>query len=351
MIKKIVYLTYTRPDYSLNSVSIKGLRENGVEVTEVHIKDRGMLGFIKAISFCRQNSKNIDAIIIGYDSPGLVIFLRPFCRKNIIYNAVLSVYERLIVSRNLASWLSVKALYYWFIDFVAVHFADLTVVESDCQAEYFQKLFKVNGKKIFRNWIGVDEDKFFYDPSIEKYPVFTVLFRGAIQPETGAEYLIQAAKILENESIKFIMHGGGQLLDKIKMMINELRPKNLDFSSDFLPAAALRALMQKCHLSIGQLSDHERLNRTVPHKVYESLAIKLPYLTAANKGILELVKEGETCIVCEPANSKSLAEKISWARDNSEELERIAENGYEFYKKELKSNILAKNLLGRIGAL
>lgn len=351
MIKKIIYLTQTRPDYSLNSVLIKGLKENGVEIAQSHVKDKGILGFIKTISFYRQNLKNTEAIIIGYDSPALASFIRLFCTKKIVYNAVLSVYERFIIARELAPRLSIKAVYYWLLDFLAVHFSNLTMVESDHQARFFQQLFKVSGKKIYRSWIGANEDQFFYGPSVFKLPIFTVVFRGALMPEAGAEYLIQAAKILERENIKFIMISGGLLLDKTNKLIKELKPKNLEFRSELLPIEELRVLMQKSDLSIGQLSDHPRLKRTIPHKLYESLAMCLPYLTASNDGVSELLTAGETCIICRPADAQSVAEKIVWAKNNPQELEKIAQNGYQLYQDKLRSNLLAKNLLDKIEKL
>lgn len=348
MIKKIIYLTYTRPDYSLNSILIKGLKENGVEVLTSHIKDRGIPGFVEALSFYRRNSKNNQAVIIGYDSPALVIFLRPFCRKKIIFNAFLSVYERIIVSRELASRLSVKAVYYWLLDFLAVHFADLVRLESDSQAVYFKKLFKVPGRKLYRSWVGVDEDNFFYEPGIQKSPVFTVLFRGALMPEAGTEYVVRAAKILEDKNIRFIMIGGGILMDKIKKLSDELSPANLEHITEHMPYDKLREKMQKCHISLGQLSDHIRLTRTTPLKMFESLAMGLPYLTASNRGALELLKAEETCLTCAPADADSLADKILWAKDNYSIAQRIAENGYKLYQNHLKSHILAQNLLDRI---
>lgn len=348
MIKKIIYFTHTRPDHSLNSVLTKGLRENKVEVAEFHIKDRGIPGFIKAISFYRQEAKNADAVIIGHDSPALVVLIRFFCRKKIVYNAVLSVYERMIISRELASRFSPKAVYYWLIDFLAVHCANLVIVESDHQADFFKKLFKISGKKIYKSWIGVDGDNFFYDSATSKHDVFTVVFRGALQHETGAEYAVKAAKILERENIRFVLHSGGLLLNKLNKTINEINPGNLEIRSDLLSFEELRILMQKCHLSIGQLSDHPRLERTIPHKAYESLAMRLPYLTASNTGILELLRAGETCITCRPADAQSVAEKILWAKNNPQELELIAQNGHQLYQDELRSRILTKNLLDRL---
>ncbi len=347
---KILFISYPRLDYSLNSVCMRGLTDNGVKVVEFHVKDRGVRGFIRTAAFYRQNSKNADAVIVGYDSPALVIFIRFFCFKKIIYNAVLSAYERLIISRNLASPFSVKAVYYWLLDFVAVHFANLTFVESNLQADYFRKTFKASRCKIYRSWIGVDDNKFFYDPAIKKRERFTVIFRGRLLPEAGAEYVVMAAKKLENEDIDFVMLASGQELKKIQAIIEELKPKNLKLVTDYLSDEELRNIMQSSHLSLGQLDDHERLDRTIPHKVYESLAMKLPYLTASNKGILELLKAGETCITCNPADAESLASKILWVKNNYMIAEKIAGNGYELYRKELKPHILAKNLLDKISA-
>ena len=199
MINKIIYISNTRLDYSLNSACIKGLSENGVEVVGFYVKGGGIRGLIKTVSFYLHNSGDIDAVMIGYDSPVLVALFRPFCRKKIIYNAALSVYERMIISRELASRFSVKAVYYWFIDFVAVHLANLVIVETDHQADFFKKIFKISGKKIYKSWIGVDENKFFYNPALPKYDSFTVLFRGAFMPESGVEYAIKAAKILDED--------------------------------------------------------------------------------------------------------------------------------------------------------
>ncbi|GEM_PF-826388 len=346
--KKIIYISYTRLDYSLNSVYIKGLRQNGAEVLCYKLPSKDIGSHLKALNFVRDNKKNSDALIVGYDSSNLAVFLRPFYWKKIIYSAVLPVYERLVFSRGLASPFSPKGIYYWLIDCLAFNFSNLIMVESNQQAEYISKSYFVSRKKLFRAWIGVDDDKFFYDPSIPKLPVFTVVFRGALMPEAGAEYVVQAAKILEGENIKFIMQSGGMLLDKIEKIKKELNPKNLELRSDLLPYEELRVLMQKCHLSLGQLSDHTRLDRTIPHKVYESLIMKLPYLTASNKGILELVKDGETCLACKPANARSLADKILWAKNNSQELEKIAKNGYEFYTQNLTPQIIAGRLLNKM---
>ena len=140
-------------------------------------------------------------------------------------------------------------------------------------------------------------------------------------------------------------------MEKTKKLINDLAPKNLKHITDYISDDVLRTMMQSCHISLGQLSHHVRLKRTLPHKIYETLSMKLPYLTSANTGVLELLTPNETCMLCNPADERSLADKILWIRDNYPMAEKIAENGYRLYQDKLRSGILAKNLLDKVGAI
>ena len=289
--------------------------------------------------------------MIGYDSPILAILFRVISRKKIAYFAILPVYERLIISRKLAGRWSPKRAYYWLIDFLAFFSSDLIMLETNHQIDFVNNFYFIPKERLFRSWTGVDGELFFYEPAITKASKFTILFRGAFLPEAGVEYVIRAAKILENKDVNFIVIGGGMLLNKTKKLIDELKPSNLKLITDFLPHKQLRRIMQGCHLSLGQLSDHNRLTRTIPHKTFESLAMKLPYLTASNSGILELLTSDKTCLVCNPADAQSLADKILWAKNNYSIAEEIAENGYRLYQSELESNLLAKKLIDKLQTL
>lgn len=341
----IFYVSFSKLEYSVNAVYIKGLEQNGATVFRVYLKGKSWSSYLKALREYWRRRKGVDFILVGYDSPQLAVWLNLFSRKKIIYNTLCSVYERFIVSRAAASRWSLKSFYYWLIDFLGGYASDLVMLESHEQIKYFHKLFGVNPRKCIRAWTGTDEDKFFYDSAIPKADTFTVIFRGGLLPESGAEFAVKAAKILENEPIKFVMHANDQELPKIEKLISELQPKNFELITEFLSDEKLRTLMQKSHLSLGQLSKHPRLTRTIPHKCYESLALGLPYLTASNKGVLELLETGKTCLTCEPASAESLARQILWAKNHPAELAQIAKNGYRLYQEKLTSKTLAGKLL------
>jgi len=342
---KLLYFTFSNPQYSVNSVYISGLRENNVAVKEFFYRGKSLENYLRAIKDYWRNRKDANFIIVGYDSPQLATLIRLFSRKKIIYNALCSVRERYIISRALARRFSLKDIYYWLVDFLAVHSSSLVMLETESQIKYFHKIFGMPKNKGFRAWTGVDGNRFFYNPKLLKFDIFTVIFRGGLLPEAGAEYVVEAAKKLEGKNINIIMHASDQELPQIKKLIRNLKPKNLKLITKFLSDENLRTLMQKSHLSLGQFSNHERLKRTIPHKAYESLALRLPYLTAKNRGVMELLKPGETCLVCNSADAESLAQQINWAKKNPSDLDNIAEKGFGLYENKLKSKILAKKLL------
>ena len=190
--------------------------------------------------------------------------------------------------------------------------------------------------------MGVDEKVFFYDPKVKKVQGFTVLFRGRFLPESGILTVIEAAKILEDKGVRFLIIGHGFMYREVNTLMEKLKPKNIEMISERLPENVLRESMLSAHISLGQLADHPRLSRTLPAKLFESLSLGLPYLTGRNAGVLELLEENETCFAVEPGNPNDLTKKILYLRDNPEILQRVAARGYELYKEKLTSKQLAK---------
>ena len=123
---------------------------------------------------------------------------------------------------------------------------------------------------------------------------------------------------------------------EVNALMDKLKPKNIELVSERLPEYELRERMLGAHISLGQLANHPRLSRTLPAKLFESLALGLPYLTGRNAGILELLKENETCIATEPGNPDDLAKKFF-----------ICETTPEYFKKweKMATNFIKKNLL------
>ncbi|OGN10643.1 MAG: hypothetical protein A3J46_05550 [Candidatus Yanofskybacteria bacterium RIFCSPHIGHO2_02_FULL_41_11] len=348
--KRICYFSHTKDMPPRDIVYLEGLKQNGVEIVECKDSSSSWKKFWALYKKYKKIKDNHDLVLVGYSGHTLVPFVKLISNKKIIFNAIGSLYEGKIVSRDQKGLFGLKSIYYWLIDFLAFRSASLSLVETNKQKNYLIRKFFLSSKKLTRAWTGVDETKFFYNPAIKKSTAFTVLFRGAFMPESGIECAIEAANILKDKGINFKIIGYGMAADNVRFLIEKYKLANIEWITEKLAAEKLAEKMQECHLSLGQLSNHERLQRTVPFKAFESIAMKIPYLTARNPGILELLKEEETCFCINPADPKDLAKKIMELRNNQGLIKKVAESAYQLYQKELRPVQLARHLLDTIKA-
>lgn len=324
---------------------IDGLKENEHEVFELIENEQGFSKYIYFTYRFWKQTHSYDVIIVGYSLPLLIPLVRCLSFKKIIFNAVSSQYEANIISRGTGGPWSLVALKWWLVDFMSFHLSSKVILESNAQINFIHAYFLVPKNKLVRSWMGVDEKVFFRDATIPKSQKFTVLFRGRFLPESGILTVIEAAKKLEDRDIQFRIIGHGFMYREVNALMEKLKPKNVEMISETLSTNELREKMLSCHISLGQLANHPRLLRTLPAKLYESLALGLPYLTGRNQGVLELLTEDENCIVVEPGNSDDVAKKILSLRDNPVLLQKIGEQGYLLYKEKLTAKKLAGDFI------
>ncbi len=337
------YYISTNNSYPQNRHLIDGLIENGHEVFEVEETSQGISKYIKIIKDFWPQRNFYNVVIVGFASPHFVPIIRLIFLKKIIYNASFSQYEANVISRGID-----KKVIWWIKDFISFLLSSKVLLESNSQIEYIHKLFLIPRKKLIRAWAGVNKKEFFTDNSIQKNKKFTVLFRGRFLPESGILTVVRAAKLLEKKDVDFLVIGVGFLHKEYNELMNKLKPSNFTLLTEKFPYKELREKMLSCHISLGQLADHPRLLRTLPCKLFESLALGLPYLSGRNVGALELLKEGETCLAVEPGNPDDLADKILSLKNNPELLKKIATQGHRLYKEKLTSKQLAKDFLNNL---
>lgn len=339
---RFIYLN-TQNLYPPDKHLIDGLRESGHEIYEINKYDN-KLSYWGIFKLIRKDCGKFHAVIVGYPSPILAIFARITTFKKIIFNAVSSQYEANVVSRGVNP-ISIQAFKWWLLDFVSFHLSNKILLESNNQIDYVSRLFLLPQKKLVRSFMGINEKDFYFDPSIKKLDKFTVLFRGRFLPESGILEVIKSAKILENNNIDFRIVGDGFLYKEVGILMEKLRPQNIKIIRKVLPINELREKMAECHISLGQMANHPRLERTLPCKLFESLALKLPYITGRNKGVMEILEENLTCIAVNPGDPEDLSRKILGVINDHKKLEVLAESGYNLYRKKLTSKILSMKVI------
>jgi len=344
---RICYFGIYNSEWGRSRIYIKGLKENGVEILECRDDSKGFLKYWRLFNKHAKIRSSYDFMIVGYPGHAVVWFAKLLSKKKVVFDALCTMEEGVLISRQQYKYLSIKALYIKFIDWLAVKCADIVLVESEEQRKYFENKFGKSDKyKVV--YTGADDSVFYKDENIKKKEKFTVVFRGKFLPEAGVKYIIETAKLLEDQNVDFIIIGNGWLEDNLKFKISNLKLKNLELITENLSYDELRKKMLECHISLGQFEDHERLKRTIPHKCFETLALGLPYITARTEPIAEILKDGESVLFVNPADPKDLAEKILYLKNNYELAKKIGDNGYKIYQNKFTPHMLAQKMLSLI---
>jgi glycosyltransferase involved in cell wall biosynthesis len=349
---KICYFGIYDPEFGRNKVYIAGLRALGHEVVECRDTTPGLLKYsrLRRKHDAILNAGGYDVMIVGYPGHIVVPFARRISPKPVIFDALCTLYEGEVLSRGkYVRNTPIDMLKRWRINYVdekAAMTADLTLVETEAQKQFFVKRFALEGSKVARVFTGADESAFTPDPSIQKRSRFTAVFRGKFLPEAGVEHIVHAAKLLEDQGVDFLIIGNGHVEDRVRDIISTLAPKNIEWLSENLPMPAdLSKKMQECHVSLGQFGKHERLERTIPHKAFESLALGMPYVTARAAGVSELLTDGTDCLMAEPGDVRALADKILMLKNDTSLRETLGRNGRATFAKRASQKVLAQGIL------
>ena len=336
----IYFVTIGEEGYSRSWTYFSSLKSSGYLVEFVQFKPRGLVRqFIKI----RRKLPKRSVIVVMSPSQYLAPFARIFLSNQIILDAGWSQFEGTTISRGIKGFFYSKALKVYFIDLIASHLSKVILLETEKQKRYYSRLFLLRKSKSEVLYTGLEENAFKVDPNYKTPPEFagtnsTVLFRGKYNPEAGMSTLAEATRILENEPITFWIFSPGL-------------PTSLEFSSrtfisrEFISKRQISTLQSKCDLTLGQLANHARLHRTIPHKAFESGFLGSPYLTARTGGILELFSEDKDIACFEPGSAEDLARKIMLLTNSNDILKNLSCNMISTYHSTSAQEILGKKFI------
>lgn len=330
---KVCYFGDFNLNYSRNRVIIRGLQENGVEVLFSNTSIRGFKGFVDLWKKYHALKKQDDIVVVGYsDSRFMIPFIKLISGKKIVWDAFYSLYDSWVFDRKLVSPVSFKAKYYWFLDWFSCKLADVILLDTNAQIDYFSKTFSTKSLKFIKILVGTDDNMFC--PKIVQKTAgnFLVHFHGNFIPLQGVEYIIRAAGLLRDYNIQFQIIGQGQDHKKIKKIAEELNLKNIIWI-DYVAYRKLSDYMGKADICLGIFGNTDKATKVIPNKVYEAIAMEKAVISIDTPAMRELFTDRKDILFCKLADPRDLADKILELKNNDGLRNEIASRGYELFKK------------------
>lgn len=290
--------------------------EEGFEVHHCQTAKKGFLrkhiDLYKQYKSLRPTPHTLLVTFPGYYLMPLAWFLTRYPRKQLIFDAFISISDTMVSDRKLVSWINPLAWVYYLADIISCHLADEVLIDTQAHKEFFARRFFLKRSRIRVIYVGTREDLFHPGPSEGKLPKnkFNVLFIGSYIPLQGIEYILHAAKILkDHKDIHFTLIGRGQTYDEMTTLAKKLQLPNVTFL-DFMPLEQLPTYLRSADCALGIFGLSDKADRVIAHKVYDAIACGIPLVTARNRAIEERFTDGKEVFLCEAGSPNSIANKI-----------------------------------------
>ncbi len=346
---RICYFGIYDQDYARHRVLREGLRANGVEVVECRIDPRQNRGIKKYVALTRAyfalENKKFDFVLVAFPGHRLVPIAKILFSAPVVFDAFLSVYDSNVYDRGAYSSRSIRAWRDWVEDYMSMHSADAVLLDTNEHINYCANTFHIKKEKFVRVLIGADDGLFHpRKRSIPQGP-HIVHFHGTFIPLQGISYIIEAARLLKDEPIKFKIVGNGQEYAFIAQTIEQEGLHNVILLG-LLPYEEIPLCIASAEVCLGIFGDTPKTDRVIPNKVYECLAMGKPVITADTPAVQELNEFGRSPLLLVPAaNPHALAEAIKKLLSEEKQIATLGEEGAAFFAQNFRPERIVRDML------
>lgn len=342
---KVLYFgTYER-DYPRNAQVISSLRGSGVEVVEHHVdiwagkEHKHDVGPRLAIPLARAELKlwrarppgDFDLVLVGYPGHADLKAARHVARgRPVVFNPMLSLWETFVDDRARFDAGSIPARALRRIDRSAFHAADLVVVDTETNADFFAGLCDLPRERIAVCLLGTEESLFKQTWSAPSE--FTVLFVGKFIPLHGLETIREAARRLPDIPFKIV--GSGQL-DRLL----DSAPPNVEWIR-WLDHRDVPQEYARAGCALGIFGTTGKAGRVIPNKVFEALACGVPVVTGDTPAARELLTDDGDCLLVPQGDPEALAQAIRRLAADQQLGIRLGASGRATYEARASEEVL-----------
>lgn len=347
-IPTICYLGMYASVFSRTKIYITGLRARGVPLIECRDESKGLRKYWRLWRKHAALRGSYGVLMIGYLEHLLVPLAKLISSKPIVVDMLGSLADAERYSHEASTWRTYKNT---LIDWLAVRYADIILLESEAQKAFFVEKFG-NLAKFKVLYTGVDESVLYCPPG-SRHEKSIVLFRGRFTPESGIFHILEAARLLKHrQDITFSIIGTHyRLAARVREVIRTNELTNVELVNEYLPDDILREKMCEASVSLGQFEANPRLDRTIPHKAFEAMHMGIPFITAQSPAVAELLTDGESVLFVRRADPADLAAKIRMVIDDPELGKQLAEHARKVYDRACSNEVLITRLLGILSEL
>jgi len=352
-----------------NRIMLRGLREAGYAVTEIHkevwggVEDKsqagGLLNSLKYPLLLAWGSLSTGLryllrrprgpIVVAYFGhldllPAKLLAL--LLRRPLVFDLFLSMYDTLVLDRRLFAADSLPARLIRTLEGWLLRLPDAVICDTGANCEFLRRTYGLPSARLWSVPVGCERE-FFHPPEQPPAPrdpqaPLELLFYGQYIPLHGIEHILDAAAELRDDpGVHFTLVGRGQEYPRIQARAQRLGLGNLSLI-EWLPYEELRERIYRADIGLGIFGTSDKAQRVIPNKVFQIMACgTTPILTGRTPGIGELLEDGRDAILCDCGSGEAIAGAVERLRDPAERA-RIAANALGRFEREAGYEVIGR---------
>lgn len=328
---KILYVAGREETYSRTRIVMRALREKGHEVIPCLPPNGSFKNYPKLLWDTLRKAPSCDVVLVGFYGQLLVPLVRLLTTKPIVFDMYIGTYETMVFDRQKTQPGTLMAKIYALSDWLSYKMSNVSILDTHHVIGHIGKVIGGDTRKFERVFLAVDDSAIYPREPDRPHDGFLVHFHGEFSPFHGVRVILQAAKLLENENVRFQIIGKGITYEEDMKLGRELGLKNVTFI-DRVSYADLAVYMARADVCLGIFGDNARAQLVMTNKAIEAIGMAKPLITRLNVPVQELFQHRENAYLIEPNNPQALANAILELQANPGLRESIAKKAFETFR-------------------
>ena len=292
-----------------------------------------------------------DVLVVGYVGHFdlfLARFLTLFRPRPVVLNALISLYDTVVVDRGLVAPDTMVARLLHWVDRTAFRMADRILIDTEAHGAHLAAAYGVPEGKFVRVFVGADPAHLPEHPPVApEGEGITVLYVGTYIALHGVEVILDAAaRLAGRDDIRFLMVGRGQELEAMRARAGGLA--NVTFDDRWVPRKELIDILGKSHVALGVFGAGAKAARVIPCKVFDALAMGRPVISADSPGVRELLTDGTDAVLVPAADGTALANAVAGLADEPERRMAVGRAGLSTFRAQCTAEGIGAALKGAL---
>ncbi|MCM6764295.1 glycosyltransferase [Rathayibacter sp. ZW T2_19] len=225
--------------------------------------------------------------------------------------------------------------------------ASFAVTVSDYNVLHLAARFPGAAGRVRRVYNGLELERFAFSPRPERTGVLRVAAVGRLVEKKGFALLVDAAAMLAagGQDVEIEIAGGGELHDALDERIRSAGLESRVRLLGPVPQNGVAALLRRSDVFVAPCIVGVDGNADgLPTVLLEAMATGVPCISTAVTGIPEVIRDGDTGILCRPGRVDDLARALQRVADPAFDTAGVTARARALVESEFDSRVQARTL-------